>query len=210
MIRLPRLYGIVDAEVAARHGWTVPALARAYVKAGVRLLQVRAKAMPSGAFLDACDEVVAAAREAGALVTVNDRPDIARLSEAAGVHVGQDDLSIGAVRRLVGPDAIVGLSTHTPAQIDHASRAPISYVAVGPAFDTVSKPTGYDAVGLDLVRYAARSPGGRPVVAIGGITLDRAPKVLEAGAASVAVISDLLTGGDPQARARAFVELLGE
>lgn len=204
-MQLPRLYAIVDEEVATRHGFAVPELAEAYLRAGVRLLQVRVKRAPSGTFLAWCDAVVAAARPMGALVIVNDRADLAVLSEADGVHVGQDDLPVEAARRLVGESKLVGLSTHTVEQIEAGVKLPLSYLAVGPVFETGTKETGYTARGLDLVRHAARVAAPRPVVAIGGITLERAPAVLEAGAASVAVISDLLTGGDPERRAREFL-----
>jgi thiamine-phosphate pyrophosphorylase len=141
-------------------------------------------------------------------VIVNDRPDLARLSGAAGVHVGQDDLPPRAARDLLGPAASVGVSTHTPAQIDAAIREPISYLAIGPVFGTATKATGYDAGGLDLVRAAARGASGVPVVAIGGITLDRAPAVIAAGAAAVAVIGDLLVDGDPARRVAAYCRAL--
>ncbi len=108
--------------------------------------------------------------------------------------------------RSLGPDAIVGLSTHTDAQIAAAARTTATYIAVGPIYGTATKDTGYTARGLDLVRMAATT--GRPVVAIGGITLARAPEVLEAGATSVAVISDLLTDGDPELRVRLFLSRL--
>jgi thiamine-phosphate pyrophosphorylase len=146
-----------------------------------------------------------------ATVIVNDRADIARLAGADGVHVGQDDLAPADVRRVVGGDAIVGLSTHTPDQMDAALREPIDYVAIGPVFGTTSKATGYDAIGLDAVRSAAAVArrAERPLVAIGGITLERAPAVIEAGAACVAVIHDLIITGDPQGRTRAFLRRLG-
>jgi thiamine-phosphate pyrophosphorylase len=141
---------------------------------------------------------------------VNDRADIARLASATGVHVGQDDLAARDVRRIVGDAAIVGLSTHTPEQMDAAVREPVSYVAVGPVFGTSSKHTGYDAIGLEAVRDAARraAAANLPLVAIGGVTVERAPEVITAGAASVAVISDLLATGDPEARVRAYVRAL--
>lgn len=143
------------------------------------------------------------ARPYAAAVVVNDRADLARMAGAAGVHVGQDDLPVEDVRAVLGGEAIVGISTHDQAQIDAALGSTASYIAVGPIFGTATKDTGYGARGLDLVRYAAR--GDKPVVAIGGITLERAPSVFDAGAASVAVISDLLVGGDPEARARRFL-----
>ena len=139
----------------------------------------------------------------GARVIVNDRADVCRMANCAGVHVGQEDLSVDDVRRLVGPDAIVGLSTHNRAQVDAALATSATYLAVGPIYSTGTKNTGYEARGLDLVAYAAHR--GRPVVAIGGITLARAPEVLRASASAVAVITDVLTGGDPEARAREFM-----
>ena len=146
------------------------------------------------------------AHDAGATLIVNDRADIARLAGADGVHVGQDDLPVEDARRIVGPDAIVGLSTHTEEQIADAAKTTATYIAVGPIYGTATKDTGYSARGLDLVRRAAAT--GRPVVAIGGITLLRAPEVLDAGAESVAVISELVTDGDPERKVRLFLERL--
>jgi thiamine-phosphate pyrophosphorylase len=210
-VTLPRLYVVLDSDVAERFRWSIIDLACACLAGGARLLQVRAKHLASGPMVELCERVVAEARPANARVIVNDRGDVARLADAAGVHVGQDDLAPDLVRRVVGPDLFVGLSTHTRDQVARALASPIDYLAVGPVFDTATKETGYERVGLDLVRLAAAeaAPVGMPVVAIGGITLEQAPSVLEAGAASVAVISDLLTGGDPEGRTRAFVARLG-
>ncbi len=139
---------------------------------------------------------------------MNDRADLARLSGAAGVHVGQDDLTPAQARAVIGHDAIVGVSTHTLDQLDDALRESIDYVAVGPVFGTDTKATGYAAIGLEAVRAAAARTVARhvPLVAIGGITRDRSRSVLDAGAQSVAVISDLLTTGDPTARVRDFLD----
>jgi thiamine-phosphate pyrophosphorylase len=152
------------------------------------------------------DALVAAARSYGARVVLNDRADVALMATAHGVHVGQDDLCVADARAIVGPDAIVGVSTHTREQIDAALLEPATYVAVGPVFRTATKDTGYDAVGLDLIRYAANR--GLPVVAIGGVTLDRVPLVAAAGAAAVAVISDLVATGDATARVRDYLRAL--
>lgn len=202
------LYAILDADVAAAAGWTLVDLASACLAGGATFLQVRAKSAVSGWLLDTAAAIVELARPSGALVVVNDRADVARLAGADGVHLGQDDLAPAAARRLVGDTAIVGLSTHTPAQIDAALAQPISYLAIGPVFRTSTKATGYEAVGLDRVRHAASRAAARqlPVVAIGGITLESAADVLAAGAASVAVISDLLSGGDPERRVRSYLE----
>ena len=207
---LPRLYAVCDADVCAGEGWALTDFAAACLAGGARLLQIRAKRAASRSLLADTATILALAKKSGAAVIVNDRADVARLADADGVHVGQDDLSPAAVRALIGPSGIVGFSTHTNDQIDAAIGAPISYLAIGPVFGTATKMTGYDAVGVNLVARAvqAGSAAGIPVVAIGGITLDRAPDVIAAGAASVAVISDLFTGGDPAARVAAYVDRL--
>ena len=175
------------------------------------MLQLRAKAMPGAELLATASAIVQLAHRHGASVIVNDRADIARLAGADGVHVGQDDLAPGAVRALAGDAAVVGLSTHTLAQVEAGAAEPVDYLAIGPVFGTTTKATGYDAVGLDVVREAARRAGvtGLPLVAIGGITLENAISVIEAGAASVAVIGDLLATGDPERRTRDFLDRLG-
>jgi thiamine-phosphate pyrophosphorylase len=141
---------------------------------------------------------------------VNDRADLARLAGAGGVHVGQDDLAPEAARAIVGDAACIGLSTHTLSQLDAALERRLDYVAVGPVFATATKASGYEPLGLAGVAAAAARtrPRGTPLVAIGGITLDRAAEVVAAGADSVAVIADLLAGGDPAARVRAWLEAL--
>jgi thiamine-phosphate pyrophosphorylase len=203
-LSLPGLYAVLDAEVASAHGWALVDLAAAILDGGATLLQVRAKALSAADLLEVSRQVVALAAPFGAAVVVNDRADVAVLAGAAGVHVGQDDLSPAQARAIVGPDALVGVSTHSRDQIAEAASTPASYIAVGPVFGTATKDTGYDAVGLELVRQAAAT--SFDVVAIGGVTLDRVPQVIAAGASSVAVITDLLSGGDPAARTRAFVD----
>lgn len=201
------LCAIVDADVAARSGFTPPALARAYLAGGARFLQLRAKSAPGALFLQWAEEMASDARAHQALLIVNDRFDIAWLAGVPAMHLGQDDLPVGIVRRALGPEAIIGLSTHTPEQIADAIQQPISYLAIGPVFGTATKDTGYQAVGLDRVRLAASH--GMPVVAIGGITLDHAKSVIDAGATSVAVISDLLATGNPEQRVRDYLKNLG-
>jgi thiamine-phosphate pyrophosphorylase len=200
------LYAIIDTAACASRGLDPRVVTAAYLRGGARLLQLRGKTEPGGELLALADDFVAQARRAGAALVVNDRADVARLSGAAGVHVGQDDLGVEEARAIVGVPAIVGVSTHDEAQIAAAAASSASYIAVGPIFETATKATGYGARGLALVRRAAVT--GKPVVAIGGITLDRAAEVVEAGATSVAVISDLLEGGDPEARVRAYVARL--
>jgi thiamine-phosphate pyrophosphorylase len=208
--RLPPLYAICDADVSERFGWTLVDVAAACLDGGARVLQIRAKRASSRWLIDATEAVVGRAEGAGALIIVNDRADIARLAGAGGVHLGQDDLRPADARPIVGAASCIGLSTHTPAQIAGAALEPIDYLAVGPVFETATKATGHDAVGLLRVSAASAAAAGRqlPLVAIGGITLDRAADVLRAGAQAVAVISDLLTTGDPRARVRAYLDRL--
>ena len=212
-----RLYAIVDADVAARAGWQVPDLADAYLQAGVRFLQLRAKSASSRDVLTWTDAIAQRA-SAGVWLIVNDRVDIALAAGTRHVHLGQDDLPPADARRLLGHAAVLGLSTHTTTQIVEACTAPIDYVAVGPVFDTRTKDTGYDAVGLDLVRAARthasgdeRAGQGRlSIVAIGGITRTTAADVIAAGADAVAVITDLLRDGDPGRGVRGCLTALGE
>ena len=195
-------------DTARGAGWTPEALAHACLEGGARLLQIRAKTLPSGEFLSLCDAVVRASGPFHGQVIVNDRADLARMSGAAGAHVGQDDLPPRRVREQLGPAAIVGVSAHTLPQMELAVGEPVTYVAIGPVFATSTKETGYRAGGLELVRAAVRAAGAMPVVAIGGITLETAPAVVDAGAAAVAVIADLLAGGDPAARVRGYLRAL--
>lgn len=195
-----------------RSGWTLADLADAYLAGGARFIQLRSKHASSGAFLASCADLVERAHKAGAIVIVNDRADIAALSSADGVHVGQEDLDPASVRKILGGSAIIGISTHTQAQVRASSRLPVDYIAVGPLFGTSTKDTGYPAVGTALVGEAAAmiraADSMTPIVAIGGITLERAREVIEAGAASVAVISDLLSTGNPEARVKEYLRAL--
>ena len=173
-------------------------------------MQLRAKVSSGAAFLELAHMIAEDAHRVGARLIVNDRADIARLAGADGVHVGQDDLDAADVRRIVGDRALVGLSTHTDAQIEAALAQPISYLAIGPVFPTTTKATGYERVGYAAVRHAAAraATAAVPVVAIGGITLDTAAQVLEAGAQSLAIITDLVTS-DPEKRVRDYLAVIG-
>ena len=210
---VPPLYAILDTGAVAQRGWAPADVCRAWLSAGVRLIQLRAKLLPAGAFQTLADDIVRLCHESGATLIINDRADIAVLSGADGVHVGQEDITAADARLCLGPAAIVGLSTHDIAQLSSAVREPISYVAFGPVFSTTTKETGYGELGLDVVKLAAvvtRSEGV-PLVTIGGLTLDRAPAVREAGADSLAVITDLLVATDlagVELRARTWLETL--
>lgn len=213
-LRLNPLYAILDIDVLALRGLDPLDVCDVWLEAGVRLIQLRAKSMTSGPLLTLAEALSARTQTAGATLVINDRADIAAQCGAGGVHVGQDDLTPADVRRVVGPDAIVGLSCHDDAQLAQALAQPVSYVAIGPVFSTATKDTGCDGVGLEQVRRAAvvARAAGTPLVAIGGITLDRARDVLEAGADSLAVISDLLRTENRRGledRARAWVKEVG-
>jgi thiamine-phosphate pyrophosphorylase len=201
---------VCDWDVCAQAGWPPADFASACLDGGARLFQLRAKNAPGRLFLEAAIEVVQRVQSAGGVVIVNDRADIAKLAGAGGVHVGQEDLSPAAVRAIMGPEAVVGLSTHNPAQIEATRGEPLNYLAIGPVFETATKRTGYDAIGLEGVRAAAALAGqrGLPLVAIGGITLERAESVRRAGAQAVTVISDLLATGNPAERVRAYLDRL--
>jgi thiamine-phosphate pyrophosphorylase len=209
-LHLPLLYPIVDVDLCQMKDLDPVAFAAGCIRGGARLLQVRKKGSAEGtsAFVDIVRAVIDVSRPAGARVIVNDRADVAAMAGADGVHVGQQDLPPADVRRVVGDSGAIGLSTHTAEQIDDAAAGTADYIAVGPVFRTTTKETGYDPRGLELVRYARRT--GKPVVAIGGITSANAREVLAAGASSVAVISDLLTGDDPAVRVREFLEIVAD
>lgn len=201
---LPRLYVILDAGLLRE---PAAETARKLIEAGVEVLQYRAKKVPAKEMLASSRELAEAARAGGARFFVNDRPDVAFLAEADGVHVGQDDLGVEEARGVVGPDAWVGLSTHNIEQFEKALRSSADYIALGPIFATSSKASPDPVVGLGLLRRARRLTG-RPIVAIGGITLERAAEVIEAGADSVAVIRDVLRAENPADRVRQYLRRL--
>jgi thiamine-phosphate pyrophosphorylase len=201
------LYAIVDVDVCLAAGLTPESASAAFLRAGVSHLQIRAKHLASGAFLELVTAILPAARAAGATLLVNDRVDVAR-SAGVGVHLGQEDLPVAEARRILGPEAVIGRSTHTAAELAAALAESVTYVAYGPVFATRTKANPDPVVGLDGIRAAAVEAGaaGLPLVAIGGITLSTARSVTEAGANAVAVISDLLADpADPEARARRFL-----
>jgi len=138
---------------------------------------------------------------------VNDRPDVAFLAGATGVHVGQDDLDVEQARRVIGCDKLVGVSTHNLEQFERAAASSADYIAVGPVYSTSTKADPDPVVGVDFLRRV-RALTDKPIVAIGGITLERAAAVIEAGADCVAVISGILSAPDPRERARQYIKTL--
>jgi thiamine-phosphate pyrophosphorylase len=201
---LPRLYVILDAALLTV---SETECAQKLVDAGVRLLQYRDKAASSRELLEASKRLSNILAPRGISFLVNDRADVAALAGATGVHVGQEDLAVEDARKVVGAKRLVGVSTHNRAQFEQAAATSADYIAVGPIFTTSTKENPDPVVGTDLIREV-RPLTRKPIVAIGGITLQRAADVILAGADSVAVIGDILRAGDPGARARQYIELL--
>ena len=170
--------------------------------AGVDIVQLRMKDATDEAIVDAGRRFAAAAAEHGALFILNDRPDLVHEVGADGVHVGQDDTSAAGARAAVGPDRLIGLSTHSPEQVDAAADVPVDYIGVGPVHATPTKP-GRPAVGLELVGYAA-AHATVPFFAIGGIAPANVDAVRQAGAERIAVVRALTEAPDPAAAARAL------
>ena len=189
-MRLPRVYPILDTESLARRSVALEVAAAAFLEGGAQILQIRHKHHWSRDFFETARTVARLCREAGATLVVNDRADFAMLLDAA-LHVGQDDLSPRDARRLMGPDAIIGYSSHNIRQLCEAGGEPVDYVALGPIFITASKQNPDPVTGLEEIRRC-RALIEKPLVAIGGITLENASDAWKAGADSVAVIAGLL------------------
>jgi thiamine-phosphate pyrophosphorylase len=202
-----RLYLCVDSR--ARQGDLEPFL-DAVLGNGVEIIQLREKGLEAAAELRLLEVFAAAAERHGALWVVNDRADIAKAAGAPALHLGQDDLPTEVAREIVGPDVLIGRSTHSPDQADAARTEPgVAYYCCGPTWTTPTKP-GRPAAGLGLLDHAAAQADGRPWFAIGGIeTLDRLDEVIEHGARRVVVVRAITEAPDPGAAARAFAERLG-
>ena len=203
------LYAVLDT--AARPALPAETAAEvsvaALLRAGVRVIQYRHKEPFRRAHFQECAALARQIHEAGGVFVVNDRADVADLSGADGVHLGQEDLPPEKARLFLGKARLIGYSTHTLDQARLAAAAPVDYIAVGPVFPTQTKKNPDPVVGLALVS-AVRSLTNQPLVAIGGITMENAPSVLAAGADAVAVIRDLLAGPDLEERARQFLAVL--
>ena len=199
----PPLYAIVDPSLIA-----VPAaqLAASLASAGVSLIQLRDKRNSPRLVYHQAREMAAQFARSDVRFIVNDRPDIAAMSGAGGVHVGQDDLPVEAARAICPHPLWVGVSTHNLDQLRAAARTSADYIAVGPIFPTGTKENPDPVVGVDFLR-AARLLTRKPLVAIGGITVQSAADVFRAGADSVAVIRDLLAAPDPASRAREYLAI---
>jgi len=213
MTRMRGLYPIVDLDTLAKRGAPVLAVAEAILTARPPLLQLRAKQQTPRVVLELLTQLKPLCARTGTLLFANDRPDLALLAEVDGVHVGQDDLPIAAVRRLPGR-LRVGVSTHDEQQLAAALALRPDYVAYGPIFATVSKAGADPALGLSALGRAAAlaRAAGVPLVAIGGLTLDLAPELAKS-CELAAVISDLLADGHEAsavgARAQAWQAAFG-
>jgi len=203
-LALPTLYVILDAALLPSDPIE---LTKSLLSAGARQFQYRNKTSSSRELLPASQALCLTVRQQGGMFVVNDRADIARLAGATGVHLGQNDLSVTAAREVLGSDCVIGLSTHNLQQFEAAVESGADYIAVGPIFATGSKTNPDSVVGVDFVRQA-RKLTRKPIVAIGGITAERAQEVLDAGADSIAVIRDILSAKNPAARVRQYLKLL--
>jgi len=177
------------------------------VDAGVRLLQYRSKQASARELFERSKRLSSMLNPQGVTFVVNDRADVAAAAEASGVHVGQEDLRAEAARTVIGAGKLLGVSTHNLKQFKDAASTSSNYIAVGPVFSTSTKTNPDPVVGIELIRRV-RLLTDKAIVAIGGITLERAAEVIQAGADSVAVISDILLAPDPGQRARQYIELL--
>ncbi len=201
--RFPGLYLILDAALCS--GSPVE-LAERLAASGAQLLQYRDKHASAQRLYEICAAIARRLEVFSTRFVVNDRADVAALVGAGAVHVGQEDLPVAAVRSIVGPDCWIGCSTHTLDQVRQADLTDADYIAFGPIFPTTTKAASDPVVGTDGLRQA-RALTRKPLVAIGGIRLDRAEQVWRAGADSVAVAADILSAPDPAARVRDYREL---
>jgi thiamine-phosphate pyrophosphorylase len=204
MISLPRLYAILDSSCFLDFESLLQA-ADELTGAGVTLLQYRDKSGDARLMLQRAEELRHRVNGRAKLI-MNDRADLCVAVEFDGVHVGQDDLSPEGARMIIGPDRWLGVSTHNPQQVVEADKTSANYVAVGPVFATASKTNPDPVIGLAGVRQA-RELTRKPLVAIGGITRENCRAVIEAGADSIVVISDLTR--DPGKSAEEFLRILG-
>jgi thiamine-phosphate pyrophosphorylase len=209
MTALPRLYAILDASGFPESESLLQA-AEELIRAGVALIQYRNKSGDAREILDharGLRKALAQTRlSAPHKLIMNDRADLCIAAEFDGVHVGQDDLSPESARRIIGPERWLGASTHNTQQVTEADKTPPDYIAIGPVFKTESKANPDPVIGLEGIREA-RARTRKPLVAIGGITRANCRSVIDAGADSVAVISDLVR--DPRKSAEEFLRILG-
>jgi thiamine-phosphate pyrophosphorylase len=196
-LRTARLYFVCDARP---HGADPEPYLRAALDGGADIIQLREKTLPRREIERAGATFRRIADTYSALFIVNDDPKLAHACDADGLHVGQDDLALTEARALLGPDSIIGLSTHSPEQVDAGIQSGADYISVGPIWETPTK-EGRPATGLDLISHAAESAGPTPFFAIGGIDTTNATDVLGAGARRLCVVRAIRDATDPAAAA---------
>jgi thiamine-phosphate pyrophosphorylase len=214
MLQLPKLYAITDCQMS---NCTHEEIVQMLLAGGARLIQLRDKDASAKELLDAARKCLPITRAAGATLIINDRVDVTLTADADGVHLGQDDLAVEEAREILGEEKIIGISTHSLDQFRAALETSANYIAIGPIFPTKTKENPAPVVGLELLREA-KTLADRPIVAIGGITIERTPEVISAGADSIAVIaalypfaeiSDFFSKPDITGRVRAFLDVIG-
>ena len=203
--KIAGLYAVIDSTYVPFPD--MESTAREMLDSGVRLLQLRAKGAGSKETLEASKAIKRTALEFGAVFIVNDRADIAILAGADGVHLGQDDIPVRDARRLLGPESVIGVSTHDPVEAKKAEAEGADYISFGPVFPTSTKKDAQSPRGLERLGET-RKATTLPIVAIGGITENNAQDVVEAGADAVAVISEILLSGDIPGKTVAIISRL--
>lgn len=188
-LQLPKIYPITDTMLS---GLSHTEQVRRLISGGATLIQLREKQQQPGDWYADALEAAKLCREKNILCIVNDRVDIALAIDAAGVHLGQDDMPVAAARRLLGSEKIIGLSTHSIEQLEAALCEEIDYAAIGPIFATATKSDHEPVIGLEMLQNAAKTAGNVPLVAIGGISEENLPSVIDAGASSAAMIGAIL------------------
>ncbi len=203
-LRTARLYFVCDARP---HGENPEARIEAALRGGVDIFQIREKELGRGMIERSAGTARRLCDNYGALFIINDDPELARACDADGVHVGQDDTAVAEARRIMGPDAIIGLSTHSEQQIEASAELDVDHISVGPIWETPTK-AGRPAVGLDLIRFAT-DHAPHPFFAIGGIDPDNVGEVVAAGAQRLCVVRALRDSDDPTAVATQLRRALG-
>ena len=196
------LYVITDARIAGKPHVEV---VRAALAGGARVVQLRDKQATFEELMEIGREIRKLTREAGATFICNDNPYLVRELDADGVHLGQNDCPVEIARDILGPEKLIGLSTHTKAQALEAELLPVDYIGIGPVYETTSKVSEWPVVGTTMIRWVRRT-ASLPIVAIGGITLDRIVDCVAAGADNVAIIGDLMSSPDIEERTRQMCE----
>ena len=205
---LPKIYPITDTRLS---GLSHAAQVEKLIAGGATLIQLREKQAQPRAFYEDAEQALALARGHNVKIIINDRVDIALALKADGVHLGQDDLPPEHARNILGPRAIIGFSTHTLRQVDEALKRPVDYIAFGPVYDTKTKTDPDKSVGLDSLKSVREVIADFPLVAIGGINSGNVSRVIQAGAGSAAVISDLyISPEDIAGKMALLLEIAGQ